>query len=371
MKTLRDAGSLEGKRVVLRLDLNVPIENGEVRDAYRIESSLSTLDYLIKQGARIIIISHIGKGKSDDTLRPVVQYLRGRYDIRFFPNLMSPDNKLSIEKLQNGEIAMLENLRHSKGEEENSDDFARYLGSLGEVYVNDAFAVSHRAHASVVGITKYLPGYAGFLLEKEVNALSAAFHPEHPFLFILGGAKVSTKIPLLKKFAETADHVLVGGANANNFLKAKGYEVGASLIDVDALSGLDEYLHNPRVLLPIDVVVKDGGVTKNADEVGATDMIVDLGSETIKQLTAIVAEARLVIWNGPLGLYEEGFTAGSKQLVELLVASQAKTIVGGGDTVALIDAMGVHEKFSFVSTGGGAMLDFLANETLPGISALE
>lgn len=370
MRTLADIGMLKGKRVILRLDLNVPIEQGEVKDAYRIEASMPTLQYLIKSQARIIIIAHLGKGKSDESLRPIVNYLRDRVAIKFLPRLMDPDNKLTIEKLADGEVAMLENLRHAKGEEENSEDFAKYLASLGEIFVNDAFAVSHRPHASVVGIPKFLPSCAGFLFEKEVKELSVAFHPEHPFLFILGGAKISTKIPLMKKFVNIADHLFIGGANANNLLKAKGCEIGRSVVDDSALEGLGEYAHNPKVILPQDVIVKGKDTPVTTLNVGKEDMIVDIGNESVRGLQDIINGAKLIVWNGPLGFYEEGYTQGSKMLLELIAASRARSLVGGGDTVALIDAMHALDKFSFVSTGGGAMLDFLSEGTLPGIQAL-
>lgn len=370
MRTLKDLKEVKGKRVVLRLDLNVPIENGEVVDAYRIESSLPTIDHLLQQGAKIIVIAHLGKGKPEDTLRPVAQYLRDRYDIRFLSSLMIPDNKLVIEQMNDGEVVMLENLRYAKGEEDNDDDFAKYLASLGEIYVNDAFAVSHRAHASVVGITKYLPSYAGLLFEKEVENLSVAFNPEHPFLFILGGSKISTKIPLMKKFLPIADHLLIGGANANNLLKAKGYEIGTSVVDESALSGLEEYVTNEKILIPKEVVVRETRSLKASDQVLSAEMIVDIGEGFVRSLQPLISAAKLIVWNGPLGFYEEGFTGGSKALLELIVASNARTIVGGGDTVALVDSLGMHDQLSFVSTGGGAMLDYLANGTLPGIEVL-
>jgi phosphoglycerate kinase len=367
--TLKDAGDLRGKRVLLRLDLNVPIENGEVRDAYRIESSLPTIEALRSQGAKTIIIAHLGKGKPEDTLKPVATYMRDKVPVRFLP-LRDPDIKQYVERMQDGDVILLDNLRHSKGEEENAETFAKYLASLAEVYVNDAFAVSHRAHASVFGVAKLLPGFMGPLMEKEVANLSKAFNPERPFLFILGGAKISTKIPLLKKFMDIADHIMVGGASANNLYKAKGYEVGKSAVDEDAMEGLDEYVKNPKLLLPEDVVVMEGSVQKKANAVTAEETIVDIGAASIEALRGIVMEAKLIVWNGPLGYYEKGFTDGSKKLIELILESKATTIVGGGDTVALLDSMGVTEKFSFVSTAGGAMLDFLANGTLPGIEAL-
>lgn len=362
-----------GKRVFLRLDFNVPLEGSEVRDDYRIRESLPTINFLRASGARLVIASHIGKGKPEDTLAPVAEYLNKLFPVTFLHDLLSPENVRITNELQNGDVVLLENLRHSKGEEENDPEFAKYLASLGDVYVNDAFSVSHRAHASVVGVPALLPHYAGIRLALEVSKLAVAFTPEHPFLFILGGAKISTKMPLLKKFLTIADNIFVGGAIANNFLKVRGVEIGTSTYDKDELTGLEGYLSDPHLVLPIDVVAKNaaGSVTKTLDALTSGDMIVDAGSATIKSLEAVVGAAKLIVWNGPLGFYEEGFTEGSRELLGLIAGSRATSIIGGGDTVALINEMGALERFSFVSTGGGAMLDYLANETLPGITALQ
>ncbi len=362
-----------GKRVFLRLDFNVPLEGSEVRDDYRIRESLPTINFLRSAGARLVIASHIGKGKPEDTLAPVAEYLNKLFPVTFLHDLMSQENVRITCDMQNGDVVLLENLRHSKGEEENDPEFAKYLASLGDVYVNDAFSVSHRAHASVVGVPALLPHYAGIRLALEATKLAVAFTPEHPFLFILGGAKISTEMPLLKKFLSIADNIFVGGAIANNFLKVKGVEIGTSTYDKDELEGLDEYLSDPHLVLPLDVVVKNaaGAETKSLDALTSADMIVDAGSATIKSLEAVIGGAKLIVWNGPLGFYEEGFTEGSRELLGLIAGSRAMSIIGGGDTVALINEMGALEKFSFVSTGGGAMLDYLANETLPGIEALE
>lgn len=362
-----------GKRVLLRLDLNVPLENGEVRDAYRIRESLPTINFLRTQGARVIIVSHIGKGKPEDTLAPVAAYLQKEFPVTFLPSLQNPENLRLTKQMQDGDVLILENLRHNRGEETNDPDFTAYLASLADAYINDAFSVSHRAHASVVGVPALLPAFAGLRLSLEVTRLSLALHPEHPFLFVLGGAKIGTKMPLLKKFLERADHVFVGGALANNFFKAAGHEIGTSLYDPGEMTGLDAYLHHERLLLPTDVVVKNAGGSEERMLSGVTsgDSIVDIGRETIKALEPVIGAAKLIVWNGPLGFYEEGFTEATRELLELIAGSRAISIIGGGDTVALIDQLGMLDRFSFVSTGGGAMIDFLANETLPGIEALK
>lgn len=363
---------LRGKRVLLRLDLNVPIEAGKIRDAYRIEQSLPTINLLRAQGARVIIISHIEKGKPADTLSPVAKYLNQKFPVTFLGRLMEPENAHTIAAMGAGDVVLLENLRHNEGEEKNDPEFSRYLASLGDIYVNDAFAVSHRAHASIVGLPPLLPSYAGLLLAEEVRRLATAFSPKHPFLFILGGAKISTKMPLLRKFLVTADHVFVGGTIANNFLKAAGHEIGKSIYDKKELSGLSSLCSNERLILPTDVVIKNetGRNTRSVEGVSAGDMIVDIGDGAIKNLEYVVGGAKLIVWNGPLGYYEGGFTEGTRKLLTLVANSHAMSIVGGGDTVALVNEMGFFDRLSFVSTGGGAMLDFLLNETLPGIDAL-
>src|SRR3989344_1932998 len=248
---------LAGKRVLLRVDLNVPLEAGEVRDAYRIEQSIPTIDLLRNKGARVVLLAHIGKGKPEDTLGPVAKWLNKKFPLTFLDRLTSPENVRVINAMHDGDVVLLENLRHDPGEEKNDPSFASYLASLGDIYVNDAFVVSHRAHASVVGITALLPSYAGLLLAEEVKQLAAAFTPGHPFLFILGGAKISTKMPLLKKFLNVADHVFVGGVAANDFLKVCRHEVGRSVIDLAELDGIKSYSAHERLILPSDVVVKN------------------------------------------------------------------------------------------------------------------
>jgi len=369
---ITDRKDLRGKRVLLRLDLNVPLEEGEVRDTYRIDQSLPTIDFLRNEGARTVIFSHIGKGKPEDTLFPVAKYLNQKFPVTFLDKFILAENIRMVQAMQGGDVVLLENLRQEKGEEANDPEFARMLASLGDIYVNDAFAVSHRAHASVVGIPKFTPAYAGMLFADEVRRLSAALAPEHPFLFIVGGAKISTKMPLLKKFLETADHVFVGGALANNFFKAAGHEIGQSVYDASQLDGLKELLSHPSLIIPSDVLVKNEGGSQARSPEGVTrsDMIVDVGPETVRRMEQVISTAALIVWNGPLGYYEAGFTNGTREFFSLIANAQATSIVGGGDTVALINEMHIIDRFSFVSTGGGAMLDFLLNETLPGIEAL-
>lgn len=344
--------------MLLRTDFNVPLVGGSVRDTLRIDTVLPTLRLLLSRGARVILASHRDDGGS---LAPIGEYLNTH-----LPVVFAKDK----ENIPSVPVVLLENLRFSPLEEANDEGFARELASLADYYVNEAFAVSHRAHTSIVGVPRHIPGFAGLRFLREVKELSAAFSPEHPFLFILGGAKVETKEPLIKKFLKSADTLFVGGVLANDFLTAKGYPVGRSVLsDVPADA---ELVQHPRVFLPEDLVVTGGEAGKRVAtlaDVGQEERIVDVGPETLSLLKEKIREARLILWNGPLGLYEEGYIEGSLSLGEALASSSAHTILGGGDTLSALPSA-VKEKISFVSTGGGAMLHFLAEGTLPGIEAL-
>ncbi|MFZ2205610.1 MAG: phosphoglycerate kinase [Minisyncoccia bacterium] len=354
MQSIKQIKNIKGKVVLVRVDFNVPIKDGKVQDDFRIRKSLPTIEFLYKKGAKIVLITHLGKDGSD-SLEPVIK--------SFF----------KISKFKKSEIIFYENIRKSPGEEKNDPAFAKELASLGDIYVNDAFSVSHRAHASIVGLPKYLPSYAGFQLELEVKNLSKAIkNPKHPFLFILGGAKFSTKMPLIKKYLKLADYVFIGGALLDDFLKAEGYEVGKSLVD-DTGYGIEKILKNKKLILPIDVVVKDGDklINKKVSEVTKSETILDIGSESIKMIEPYIKKSKLVLWNGPLGKYEAIGGGATKKILKIVASSKAESIIGGGDTVALISQNKMEKDFTFVSTGGGATLDFLANGTLPGIKALK
>jgi phosphoglycerate kinase len=268
----------------------------------------------------------------------------------------------------------MENLRFFEGEKKNDPKFAKELASLADIYVNDAFPVCHREHASIVGVPKLLPSYVGFQLEKEVANLSRAFNPAHPFLFILGGAKFETKLPLLAKFLDIADQIFVGGALANDLFKAKGFEIGQSLISKTGID-LSAFIKSPKLLLPVDIINQEG-VSKAADSLSLTDKIMDDGPKTLQMLKEKISAAKFILWNGPLGMYEGGYKQPTLELAKIIGEATAGTsgvvsIVGGGDTLAAIEELQNQDKFTFVSTGGGAMLDFLAKGTLPGIEALE
>ena len=353
MKFLKDIENLKDVKVFLRLDLNVPIRNAKVADDFRVRKIIPTLTYLRDKGARIIMASHI-ETVGDPTLAPVCEYLnRNGFDcifIRDYKKVLSSDSP----------IILLENLRQHEGEMKNDKGFAKELASLADVYVNEAFSVSHRAHASVSAITQFIPSYAGLLFAEEVKHLSSAFSPEHPFLFILGGAKFETKLPLIEKFINIADKVFVGGALAHNFFRERGQEIGQSLVSPENFN-LSRFLDNPKLILPIDMVWKDNA-------------IMDIGSETMKVLEEEIQKAKYILWNGPLGAYEQGFIQPTLELAKMVAtatANGAKSILGGGDTLAVLDELKMEDKFTFVSTGGGAMLEFLATGTLAGIESLE
>ncbi len=364
----------------MRVDFNVPIVNGEVGDDYRIRAALPTINFLREKGAKVILISHIESPDGEkSTLEPVARSLESLgVPVTFYKKTEHAYD--AIQEVGAGSCILLENLRQFPGEKTNDKKFAKELASLADIYVNDAFPVSHREHASIVGVPKLIPGYAGLQLEKEIANLSLAFKPVHPFLFILGGAKFETKLPLLEKFVKSADTIFVGGALANDFFQAEGLEVGRSLVSQDA--DLSKYVKNgvlrePKILIPVDII-NESRETKLANKVATEDKIVDAGKASTDMLRESIKRAQFILWNGPLGLYEEGYQEGTL-VVARMIAEEADargpgnapiSMVGGGDTLAAIASLGLQDKFTFVSTGGGAMLDFLAQGTLPGIEAL-
>jgi 3-phosphoglycerate kinase len=374
MKSIKSLKKLEGKKVLLRTDFNIPLgKDGviEKEEAVRIEKSLDTIQHLKKLGAKIIIISHIGRD-SKDSLLPIAKYLSKKIKLTFLKGHIQDNVHEHIKTMKAGDIVMLENLRQDEGEVTNSSSFARGLSRLADIFVNDAFAVSHRRHASIVGVPKFLPSYSGFLMEQEVTHLSSVIKkPKKPFLFILGGAKFETKLPLIKKYLKVADAVFVGGALQNNFFKAEGLEIGKSLID-EKRYNLGSLLRTKKILLPKDLIVRHGTKTRVClvGEVKSEEMIVDIGPETLADLEARVKKAKMVLWNGPLGLYEEGFTESTERIAKTISKSPGLSVVGGGDTVVTIKKLKLEKKIGFVSTGGGAMLEYLEKGRLPGIDAL-
>lgn len=369
IEMLRGMTNLRGKHVLLRTSLNVPFADGDITDDFRIRRAFPTILYLQKAGAKTTILAHLGDPK--ESLKPIAKELQKHVPLIFVDDLAGSKARHAREALQEGETLLLQNVRSDTREKENDTPFAKELALGADLFVNDAFADSHRAHASIIGIPRHVRSAMGILFEEEVRNLDKALSPEHPSLFILGGAKFDTKEPLIKKFLELYDKVFVGGAVANDFFKAKGYEVGESLISPHWFHAR-ALLNNPKLMIPSDVtVVGEKGVSvKKANDVDPKEKIYDVGPLSIFELSDAIANARFVLWNGPMGRYEEGFTEPTEEIAQLMSRCSAYSVVGGGDTVASIARLRLEKSFSFLSTGGGAMLEYLLNGTLPGIEAL-
>ena len=389
MKSIRDL-SLQGRRLFLRADFNVPLADGRVSDATRIAETLPTIRHAIEEGARVVCASHLGKPKgkrvADLSLAPIAVELARqlRRPVRFADDCVGPEVEKLAAGLTPGEVLLLENLRFHAGEEENEPGFARGLASLADVYVNDAFGSSHRAHASITGVPALVAEKgAGFLLEKEVRELSRLLEPERPFAAILGGAKISGKLETLRVLSRRADTLLLGGGIANHFVRAIGLSVGRSLLEEDQVPVAREILdfcraNRKEIALPSDFVVAkspDDGAharTVGISKIPADAMALDVGQATLEQFERLLEPARTIFWNGPLGVFEKPpFDRGTRALALLLAESDAITVVGGGESVAAVMEAGVADRFTHVSTGGGASLEFLASGRLPGINALE
>lgn len=374
---------VRGKRVLVRADLNVPLQGGRITDDRRIRESLPTIRWLIEHGARVILMSHLGrpKGKRNEeySLRPIAERLGEllREEVRLAPDVIGPQVRALLPGLGDGDVLLLENLRFYPGEEKNDPDFAAELASLAEVYVNDAFGTSHRAHASMVGVAKHIPVRAvGFLLAKEIDYLDRAIaNPKRPFIGILGGAKVSTKIRVIENLLEKVDHLLIGGGMSYTLYKAMGREVGKSLVENEAIDTAKAILEHARslgedrLILPVDVVAADrfaddaDTIVVSADRIPPDRDCLDIGPETIRDYTQRIRSAGTVIWNGPMGVFEmPSFAKGTRAVAEALVEATrggATTIVGGGDSAAAMKEFGLEDGVSHVSTGGGASLEFL------------
>jgi len=392
-KTVRDI-DVAGKRVLMRVDFNVPLDaERRITDDTRIRAALPTIQYVLDHGAALILMSHLGRpdGKVVEklSLAPVAQRLS---ELLGKPVLMAedcsgPQVEAQAASLQAGQVLLLENLRFHAQEEKNDSAFAQQLAALGELYVNDAFGTAHRAHASTEGVTRFLPGVAGFLMERELNFLGSALeHPQRPFAAIVGGAKVSDKIKVLERLISMVDILLIGGGMANTFLKAEGYEIGDSLFEESKVELAHDLLAGARrnsltLLLPVDVVVADRFAADAqhkviaADEAQAGWRILDIGPSTIEAFRAVLADARTIVWNGTLGVAEwPAFAGGTDAIIGILVErtrAGATTIIGGGDSAAAVEAAGAAEHMTHVSTGGGASLEFLEGRVLPGVAALQ
>src|SRR5215831_13191983 len=388
MKNIREL-PLSGKRLFLRVDFNVPLDAGRVTDATRIRETLPTIRWACEAGARVVCASHLGKpkGKRNEkySLAPVAIELAREMSrpVRFVDDCVGEEVERTIASLADGDVLLLENLRFHAGEESNDPDFSQQLASYADSYVDDAFGAAHRAHASVVGVPRLLREKgAGLLMEKEVRELSKLLDPARPFAAILGGAKISGKIETLRALARSADLLLIGGGMANHFVSALGLSVGRSLLDPDSVPLAREILdlckkEGKAIALPTDfVVAKSPEDTSGARTVGIAKipedgMTLDVGPKTLEQFQRLLQPARTIFWNGPMGVFERPpFDRGTRALALLLAESKAVTVVGGGESVAAVQAAGVADRFTHVSTGGGASLEFLAEGTLPGIEAL-
>ncbi len=386
-KTVADV-PVAGRRVFVRVDFNVPLDQtGHVLDDRRIREAVPTIRYLLDHGARVILASHLGRpgGRPNPafSLRPVAERLQDLLGqpVRFIPETVGPAAEAAIQQLQPGQVALLENLRFFPGEEKNDPAFAEQLARLADLYVNDAFGSAHRAHASTVGITRFLPAVSGFLMEKELRTLGDALEaPRRPLVAVIGGAKISSKIGVLQNLLPRVDHLLIGGGMANTFLKARGIEVGCSLVENDQLPVAQQILASagPKLVLPVDVVVAPEPsptalpTVVSVDQVPPDQMILDVGPETVDRFGQIFQSAGTVIWNGPLGYAElPMFAEGTLGVAHQLARSGATSIVGGGDLVAALEQLGLAERMTHVSTGGGASLEFLEGKVLPGVAALE
>ena len=390
-KTIRDV-EVDERRVFVRADLNVPLEDGRITDDTRIRASLPTLVNLLERGASVVLASHLGrpKGKVNDALRlrPVadrLSQLLGR-PVRMTGDALGPGVQVAVDKLRPGDLLLLENLRFHAAEDANDPEFAKALAGLADLYVNDAFGAAHRAHASTEGITHHLPAVAGLLMEREVDALTRLLkRPSRPFHAVIGGAKVSGKLEVLEVLLTRCQAVLVGGGMANTFLAARGYAMGKSLVEDDQLENAERILSEARrkrvrLMLPTDAVIapqihhRARTQVVSIDSVPKDQMVVDIGPKTIAEFTGHLAKARTIFWNGPMGVFEMPQMADGTNAVAKFLAKRTRagviTIVGGGDSVAAVEQLGLAERMTHVSTGGGASLEFLEGKTLPGVEAL-
>ncbi|MFA6305247.1 MAG: phosphoglycerate kinase [Candidatus Gracilibacteria bacterium] len=393
IRTLKDVENIEGKKILLRVDFNVPInkKNGEIEDDTRIVESLPTIKFLTEKGAKIIIMSHLGRPdgtvKEELRLNKIGTHLSKLLNkpVKKLDEILSENVKIEINKMQNGEIILLENMRFKKEEEECETNFTKELASLGEIFVNDAFGTAHRKHASTAGLAEYLPAYAGLLMEKEISELSKVLdqNPPKPVTMIFGGAKIDTKIGIIQHFLDKADYFLIGGGLANTFLFAKGINIGESLCEkdksalakqiIEKLNSKEDALNLPTDVIAAKELSNEAQTKEMAVESLPTDMkIFDIGAKTIEKFIEIINKSGTIIWNGPVGVYEyKPFLNGTKRVAEAIANHKCLSILGGGDTADAIKKLGIaQEKFTHISTGGGACIEFLSGDKLPGISPL-
>lgn len=390
-KTVRDI-DVSGKKVLVRCDFNVPMKDGKIADDIRITSALPTISYLVENGAKVILMSHMGRPKGEAkpeySLKPVADRLSellGKDIIFAASDVVVDDNvKAAADALNAGDVMLLENVRYRKEETKNEEPFTGQLAALGELFVNDAFGTAHRAHCSTAGLAEYMPSVSGFLIEKEVKFLGDALEaPQRPFVAIMGGAKVGDKIPVIENLLKKVDKLIIGGGMSYTFFKAMGYEIGTSILDEESIDLASQLMQKAEqagveLLLPVDTVCADefSNDAKKAvfdrDKIPADMMGMDIGPKTIDIYKKAIADAKTIVWNGPAGVFEmSNFAEGTKSIAEALAASDAVTIIGGGDSAAAVEQFGFADKMTHISTGGGASLEFLEGKALPGIECLE
>lgn len=384
-QTIKDV-DVQGKKVLVRVDFNVPLKEGKVTDDTRIQAALPTINALLERGAAVILCSHLGRPKDEPdpaySLKPVAEYLAEVIGQRvaFAEDCIGPAAEAAAQALQPGEVLVLENTRFHKAEKKNDPEMARQLASLADLYVNDAFGSAHRAHASTEGVTHYLPAVAGLLMEKEIQYLGQAIaEPKRPFVTILGGAKISDKIGVITNLLNIADQILIGGGMANTFFKAQGYPMADSLVEEEALELAGELLKKggTKLRLPVDVVIADAfdnEAQTRVIPVGPVPdgwRILDIGPETVEKYSKVISQAGTVVWNGPMGVFEmPHFAKGTFGVAQAIADSDAVSIIGGGDSAAAINQSGLADKITHISTGGGASLEMLEGKVLPGLAAL-
>ena len=390
-KTIRDI-DWTGKTAVMRCDFNVPLDGDKITDDTRIQAALPSIKYLLENGAAIVLMSHLGrpKGKAvpEMSLAPVAKRLSELLDkdVRFLASDVVVDDEVraACEDIAAGDIILIENVRYRAEEEKNDPEFAKDLSRLGDIFVQEAFGTSHRAHASTTGIANYIPAVSGFLIEKELKFLGDAVNdPERPFAAIMGGAKVKDKIPVITNLLDKVDILIIGGGMAYTFFKAKGYSIGTSLLDEEGLELAADILKKAedkgvKFMLPVDVVAADEFANDSpcdvypADGIPENRMGLDIGPETIKAYGEALSTAKTIVWNGPMGVFEmDNFAKGTKAIAEILAESDATTVIGGGDSAAAVTKFGLADKMTHISTGGGASLEFLEGRELPGIAIIE
>lgn len=389
-KTIKDY-DLHGKRVIIRCDFNVPMKDGKITDDTRIQAALPTIEYAINESAKVILMSHLGRVKEEkdlvkNDLFPVAQRLSNLLNqkVLFCKATSGSELKDAVDGLKDGEVLLMQNTRYEdlngKKESSNDPELGAFWASLGDIYINDAFGTAHRAHASNVGIASHLPNGIGFLIEKELNHLDSLKNPERPYVIIMGGAKVSDKIKVIENLAPIADKIMIGGGMAFTFLKAKGIDIGKSLLEEDSLEFCQKMIatYGDKLVLPVDVNVTTEFSEETphhickVSEIGADEMAMDIGPETIAMMKEVLANAKTVFWNGPLGVYEmKEYQKGMNELLKTIANSSIHSVLGGGDIVAAASELGFKDKVSHASTGGGATLEFLEGTELPGIAIIQ